>query len=136
MNAAIDRFVEESKGKPEVLGVILFGSWARGNQRPGSDVDLVVVVSKGLSRTVEHLDGQTFEIIYTTADGAFDYWSGHRDDAAGVWGVARVLSDKDGSVERLRARTLEMLSEGKACSSICEESGRLHLSNVSPGSRR
>jgi predicted nucleotidyltransferase len=31
------------KQKSEVLGVILFGSWARGNNRPDSDVDLVVI---------------------------------------------------------------------------------------------
>jgi predicted nucleotidyltransferase len=31
MNQETETFLEELKQKPEVLGVILFGSWARGN---------------------------------------------------------------------------------------------------------
>ena len=35
-----------AEGKPEVLKVILFGSMARGDAVPGSDVDLLVVVAE------------------------------------------------------------------------------------------
>ena len=38
MNQETQNFVEELKKKPDVLGVILFGSWARGNNRSDSDV--------------------------------------------------------------------------------------------------
>jgi predicted nucleotidyltransferase len=49
MNQETETFLEELKQKPEVLGVILFGSWARGNNRPDSDVDLVVILTNGLN---------------------------------------------------------------------------------------
>jgi hypothetical protein len=39
MNQKTETFLEELKQKPEVLGVILFGSWARGNNRPDSCSD-------------------------------------------------------------------------------------------------
>jgi len=91
----------------------MFGSWARGNNRPDSDVDLVVILTEGYRRTIEHRNGQPFEIIYTTEKGAFDYWESHKDDAAGLWAVAKILFDKDGTVERLKTEIKEVLDAGK-----------------------
>lgn len=113
MNLETTVFVEELKQRPDVLGVILFGSWARGNNRSDSDVDLVVILTEGYRRTVEHRNGQAFEIIYTTEQGAFDYWESHKDDAAGLWEVAKILYDKDGTIERLQNKIKEVLDAGK-----------------------
>lgn len=113
MNTETQKFLDELKQRPDVLGVIMFGSWARGNNRPDSDVDLVVILTEGYRRTVEHRNGQPFEIIYTTEKGAFDYWEGHKDDAAGLWAVAKILFDKDGTVERLKTKIKEVLDAGK-----------------------
>lgn len=113
MNSETGIFLEELKQRPDVLGVILFGSWARGNNRPDSDVDLVVILTEGYSRTVEHRNGQAFEIIYTTEKGALDYWESHQDDAAGLWEVAKILHDKDGAIERLQNKIKEVLDAGK-----------------------
>ncbi|NBX91940.1 MAG: toxin-antitoxin system HicB family antitoxin [Proteobacteria bacterium] len=33
----------------DLEGIILFGSWARGEQREGSDIDILVVLKQGLS---------------------------------------------------------------------------------------
>jgi predicted nucleotidyltransferase len=44
MNNDTQQFIEELKARSDVLGVIMFGSWARGNNRPDSDVDLVVIL--------------------------------------------------------------------------------------------
>src|SRR3989338_1050999 len=104
MNEQTQKFLGELKQRPDVLGVIMFGSWARGNNRPDSDVDLVVILTEGYRRTVEHRNGQPIEIIYTTEKGAFDYWEGHKDDAAGLWEVAKILYDKDCSIEQLKTR--------------------------------
>ena len=73
MNEATINFIEKLKTRNDVLGVILFGSWARGNNRPASDVDLLVIVSEGYRRAVEYNEGQAFEIIYTTANSAFSF---------------------------------------------------------------
>lgn len=113
MNEETQKFLDELKQRPDVLGVIMFGSWARGNNRPDSDVDLVVILTEGYRRTVEHRNGQPFEIIYTTEKGAFDYWEGHKDDAAGLWEVAKILYDKDGTITQLQTKIKEVLDAGK-----------------------
>ncbi len=113
MNEATQNFLEKLKQRTDVLGVIMFGSWARGNNRSDSDVDLVVILTEGYRRTVEHKDGQAFEIIYTTEKGAFEYWESHKDDAAGLWAVAKILFDKDGTIERLKTKIKEVLDAGK-----------------------
>ena len=102
INEATEIFLEELKQRPDVVGVILFGSWARGNNRPGSDVDLVVILQEGYQRAVETHDGQ-----------ALAYWESHRDDAAGLWSVAKILFDRDGTVERLRVDVQRFLQDGK-----------------------
>jgi len=53
LNEEIRRFVDELKATAEVLGVILFGSWARGDKRLDSDVDLVVILREGYRRAVD-----------------------------------------------------------------------------------
>lgn len=113
MNDAMKGFIDELKQRHDVLGVILFGSWARGNNHPESDVDLVVILTEGYKRTVEYRNGQFFEIIYTTEKGAFDYWESHKDDASGLWEVAKIMFDKDGTVERLKTKIIEVLETGK-----------------------
>jgi len=114
ISKATETFLEELKKKPSVVGVILFGSWARGNNRPESDVDLVVILQEGYQRAVETHDGQPFEIIYTTAKAALAYWESHKDDAAGLWSVAKILFDRDGTVEQLRAEVQRVLLDGKS----------------------
>ena len=66
MNQNTQIFIEKLKLNPWVVGIILFWSWARGNVRPGSDVDLVVILEEGYSRNVEKEGDQIFEIIYIT----------------------------------------------------------------------
>jgi len=113
MNNETKSFLEELKLRDDVLGVIMFGSWARGNNRTDSDVDLVIILRDGFRRTVEYRDKQAFEIIYTTEKGAFDFWESHKDDAAGLWEVAKVLYDKDNTIERLQSKIKEVLDVGK-----------------------
>lgn len=103
MNIATQQFVESLQARPDVLGIILFGSWARGNNRPDSDVDLLVIVQEGFRRSVEEHAGQTFEIIYTTEQGAIDFWHSSPDEAVELWTIARVLFDRDGTMVRLKA---------------------------------
>ena len=46
MNNGTQEFIELLKRRPDIVGIILFGSWARGNNRLDSDVDLVVIVTE------------------------------------------------------------------------------------------
>lgn len=52
MNSTAEQFIAELREDPNVLGVLLFGSWARGNQREDSDIDLIVIVRDGFRRVV------------------------------------------------------------------------------------
>lgn len=112
-SAATDALLEELRRQPDVHGVILFGSQARGNSRPDSDVDLVVLVSEGFRRAIDQRDGQAFEIIYISETNAHAFFDGDRDAAADFWQVAKILYDRDGAGERLQQLGRRILDEGK-----------------------
>jgi len=113
LNKETKTFLEELKSRPEVLGVILFGSRARGNNHSQSDVDLLVIVKEGYRRMVEYRDKQAFEIIYTNAKSALEYWTNNKDDCAGLWQVAKVLYDKDETIKRLKDGAEQIIKKGK-----------------------
>ncbi len=113
MNEDTTHFIEDLKNHKDVLGIILFGSYARGNNRPNSDVDLIVILTEGYKRTVEYRNDQAFEIIYTTAKSAMDFWKSNINDCFGVWSVAKILYDKDSTIQSLQKEALEIIKEGK-----------------------
>ena len=113
MNEQTKLFLEELKNRKNVVGVILFGSWARGNNRENSDVDLVIILEDGYQRCIENRNGQIFEIIYTTEKGAFDFWKSNKDDAYGLWSVAKVLFDRGGRIQTLKDKITSVLEQGK-----------------------
>jgi hypothetical protein len=113
MNKATTDFVNELQNDQNVIGIILFGSWARGNHREDSDVDLVVLLNEGYKRAIEVKDEQVFEIIYTTPSSALTYWEDHRDDCFGLWSVAKILHSKNEIVEDLQKKVTAMLELGK-----------------------
>lgn len=113
MNTIAQQYIAELQSNPNVLGIILFGSWARGNNRPNSDVDLLIIVQHGFKRTVEYRAGQVFEITYTTEAGAIAYWQSHPDDAVELWDIAKVLFDRDGTVTRLQQVGNELKQWGR-----------------------
>lgn len=114
MNTNIHKYLVELQARDDVVGIILFGSWARGNNRPDSDVDLLVIVEQGFKRTVEYWDTQAFEITYTTEQGAHDYWQANPDDAVELWTVAQVLFDRNGTVALLRQFAQQIKEQGKS----------------------
>jgi predicted nucleotidyltransferase len=113
MNEVTTIFVNELKTRPDVLGIIMFGSWARGNNRPDSDVDLLVIQSEGYRRSVEYKNKQAFEIIYTNAQSALEFWQSKKDDCAGLWAVAKIVYDKDGTTQQIKVKAEEIITEGK-----------------------
>lgn len=113
MNNATKIFIEKLQEKEIVEGIILFGSWARGNNRPGSDVDLLVIVSGGYSREIETYENQIFEIIYTTKEGALEYWESDIDGCASLWEVGQIIYDKTGEIEKLKSNANKILDTGK-----------------------
>ena len=113
MNAAAQEYVDELTARPEVSAVILFGSQARGDTRPNSDVDLVVLVPSGYRRAVDQRDGQAFELMFLSEDVARGYFHQNLDTAAEFWASAQILFERDGSASRLRAEMQKVLAAGK-----------------------
>jgi predicted nucleotidyltransferase len=113
MNETITSFTEELTLRENVIGIILFGSRARGDNRSDSDADLIVIVKEGYQRVVENRNEQTFEIVYVTKEDALDFWVKYPNDAAELWNVAKILYDKDGTVKELQKKAEEILKEGK-----------------------
>ncbi|KAB8333688.1 nucleotidyltransferase domain-containing protein [Scytonema tolypothrichoides VB-61278] len=113
MDATIQEYINKLHDNHNVLGVILFGSWARGNNRPDSDVDLLIVVHNGFKRTVEYYKERTFEITYTTEEDVIEYWKSNRDDAVELWSIATILFDRDGTIARLQQLGDELREQGK-----------------------
>ena len=99
----VERFVQKLEGDANVLCVIVFGSYARGDSDPESDIDLAVILRDGFKRCVEYYEKQAFEITYTTEDKAKKYWNENMQDAVNLWVVGKVLYDRDGTGKRLAA---------------------------------
>lgn len=98
---------------PDNLAVFLFGSRARGNFRTDSDYDLVVIRKEGVARGIETTDGVNFEMVYTTEKDGIEYWRSHPDDAYGLWTVAKLLFDRDGTGKRVEQAGKEIVARGK-----------------------
>jgi predicted nucleotidyltransferase len=113
MIAAAREYVEELAAREEVGAVILFGSQARGDRRPHSDVDLVVLVPAGYRRALDDRDGQAVELLFLSEDVAVGYFRENLDAAAEFWASAQILFERDGAASRLRAQVRELLAAGK-----------------------
>src|SRR4051794_4531909 len=102
MNGAIQRFVDELAADPTVRGVILFGSHARGNARPDSDADLVILVERDVRDGVRRARRAEVRAAALERGVAIRYATDNPDNAADFWQVAEILHDPDGAAARLR----------------------------------
>src|SRR5437763_17076584 len=113
MNEAIQGFVDELAADPTVRGVILFGSHARGNARPDSDADLVILVERDqFEMGFAERDGQKFELLRWSEAVAIRYATDNPDNAADFWQVAENLYDPDGAAARRRDRVAAVAADG------------------------
>lgn len=61
-------FLNKPHWEERLLGVLLYGSWARGEESPGSDIDLCIVVPQASGRAalwrefVSYLRDQRYEV--------------------------------------------------------------------------
>jgi len=113
MDEEVKRYFEKLKSNPDVLGLILFGSYARGDNRSDSDVDLIVITKKGAERRIDTKDGKTYEMIWVSEEKALEHWKKDKDGCYGVWSDAKIIFDKTGSVRNLKTAAKKIIANGK-----------------------
>ena len=106
-------------GRDDVVGVIVYGSWARGSAGPGSDLDVLIVVDRQRELT---------RALYADWDRAPVKWDGRDVDphfvhlpkpghATGLWGEAAVdgilLFERDFTVSAALAGVRRDIADGR-----------------------
>jgi hypothetical protein len=112
----VDRVVTAAlaaaEADPEVLGLLVKGSLARGERYPGADVDLhaLVVDGAGRSTRVDTVDGVMVETAYWDEP---KFARRLEDEPSTIYGLieCRVLYDPDGRIARLRATAQRRLND-------------------------
>lgn len=102
----VAEMLAEAETRPEVAGVLLIGSLARGNPVPGSDVDMLLLVDDGHSteRATRHEERHGVWVELHQRDVA---WATAQMDRDPEWIYAytegRILHDPRGNLTRLVA---------------------------------
>lgn len=97
-----------------ITGIILSGSWARGNNRPDSDIDLVIIKNNGgFKRRIEKINQQYFEIVENSPEGSIDFWKNNLDDSKRFWDIAIIVKDQAGFLEKSKIELQKIYEQGK-----------------------
>jgi predicted nucleotidyltransferase len=104
----------------QLIGLVVHGSWARGEMRAASDVDVLAVVEADLPLT-RALYRQWDEVSLSwqgrAVDAHFLHLPANPDRAGGVWCEAAVdgivLSDRDGRIEETLRRIRRAVADGR-----------------------
>ena len=100
-----------------LMGVVLFGSAARGESREGSDVDLILVLTqeRALARNLYSLWDERFPT--TELSPHFVHIPASPTDAGSLWLEASVdgvvCYDRDGTVSRFLGRIRRLIASGR-----------------------
>ncbi|OGG47934.1 hypothetical protein A2761_00925 [Candidatus Kaiserbacteria bacterium RIFCSPHIGHO2_01_FULL_51_33] len=124
MRREIELFAEDLAKNPNILGVAVFGSVARGDNRPDSDVDLFVLTDGLERRKIEKIGNLNFEMVYSSEEGARSFAKNRMDSFLNLWKDAKILIDKSGGLARLREYAIETQDAGKP---VVPEWKREHL---------
>lgn len=95
------------------LGAAVFGSWARGDNRPNSDIDLLVLTDGLERRSVEKIGDVNVEIVYTSEEGARKFALKRMDSFLNMWRDAQIVFDTSGGLQRLKEFAAQTEAAGK-----------------------
>lgn len=113
MQTAINAFLEELKQNQENLAVALFGSHAKGTNRPDSDIDLLVITKNINKRSIEKRHGREFEIVYATTDDSRSFYKNQLDQYVRFWQHAQILFDPNNILEEFRQEAQILFKQKK-----------------------
>ncbi len=109
----VRHLVDELARRREVLGAALFGSVARGDARPDSDVDVFVLVKDGMWRDIEEVGQRHVEFVFSSPESTQAFGEKRPDEYVKMWQEAQVLLDKEGRMAELRRAAEELRVRGK-----------------------
>ena len=105
---------------PHLQGVLVHGSWARGEAHAGSDVDVLVVVDRSMALTRElyrHWDGETLSWAGRNVDAHFAHAPAAGTRPSSVWCEAAteglVLFDATGEVSQALVAARCAIAQGR-----------------------
>lgn len=113
MENILNEFVDTLKKRPECNAIAIFGSYARGQQRPNSDIDVFVVVTEGAWRDIEMVNGQAFEMVYSSKEAATIYYQNNPNNAVQQWRDLKVIHDPNNVFDELRTIVNKIEKQGK-----------------------
>ncbi|RLF64313.1 MAG: nucleotidyltransferase domain-containing protein [Thermoplasmata archaeon] len=60
----IDKVIEDLKRYPEVIAIILYGSYAKGKEKPLSDIDIAVILKdKSLEAEISSFSSNILDVV-------------------------------------------------------------------------
>lgn len=114
----LDTLVREAEEDPDTIGLFLHGSRGAGQERPGSDYDLIRVVTDEEYSSREaagalQVKAADTDTVYTTL-ARLDHHAANPDWNTAGFLAARLLFDRTGEVEKRRRKIQELASERAA----------------------
>lgn len=70
MDPLVERLIEKAKADEAVLAVILFGSRARGEELPGSDIDLCLVLAPAKDTKIDQMTARMRHTCHMAAESS------------------------------------------------------------------
>lgn len=113
MQEALNTFLEDLKSNSDNLAVALFGSHARGTQRPDSDIDLLVITKNINKRDVVKKYDREFEIVYSTAANCRFFYENDPDQYVRFWQHAKILFDPQKLLYRFQQEAHALFQQKK-----------------------
>lgn len=110
--ALLAALADEAQGDPEVLGMMVQGSVARGDALPGSDLDLFVLLRPGRERAFAAREREGFWVERHFADaGKVRGWLCDHPMVAYGFVESRILHDPDGELAAICRFAEEVLRD-------------------------
>ncbi|MDB5245511.1 MAG: hypothetical protein JWN90_616 [Parcubacteria group bacterium] len=109
----IELYLKDLEANPNKLGLSVFGSWARGDNRPDSDIDIFILTENLERREIEEMGDVTLEIVYASEEEARKFAFKRMDSFLNMWRDAEIVFDKTGGLARLKEFAAETEAAGK-----------------------